>query len=235
MPFTFFFFFLNPCPSVTLLGLSSHPLLPQSICLLYLFLMLAPFALFPLFSSVIFTYFWFPSAMSDHLSFFILSPFSSHSNTPLPCAHYPASGNNFPSMPTFYFPSQPGTTSRPLVMLFLPTHLISPTLALPLSPLLFSLKPFNMTIAINSFLIRNANYFACSQFTLAFFCCLCPCVFGCRLSLFSTLSHLQHFFLSHYKAWQLFGYLHSTFLQIQFPLLIYLFLPAFNSRTDAYL
>lgn len=84
--FTFFeiFFFFKPCPSATLLGLSSHLLLPHGICLLSPFLMLAPFALFPLFSSVVLIYFWFPSATSDHLCFLILSPFHPHSNTRTP-------------------------------------------------------------------------------------------------------------------------------------------------------
>lgn len=50
--FLFVAFFKNPSPSASLLGLSSQPLLPQSICFLYSFLTTDPIAFFPLLSSV---------------------------------------------------------------------------------------------------------------------------------------------------------------------------------------
>lgn len=65
-------YFKKPCPSVSLLGLSTHTLLPHSICLLYIFLTVAPFALFPLLTSVILTSFSFLSVMSEHLCLFSL-------------------------------------------------------------------------------------------------------------------------------------------------------------------
>lgn len=170
--FTFFeiFFFFKPCPSATLLGLSSHLLLPHGICLLYPFLMLAPFALFPLFSSVVLIYFWFPSATSDHLCFLILSPFHPHSNTRTP---HPTTqsdsillSSNLPSMSTFYITPQFNTTSRSWVPPLLSTHLIYQPLSFPLSPLSFSLECFiQLTIASNSFLITSADDFPCSHYS----------------------------------------------------------------------
>lgn len=110
-------FFFKPCPSATLLGLSSHLLLPHSICLLYPFLMLAPFALFPCF--LLLFYFGFLSAISDHLCFLILSPFHPHSNTRTPHPHHPVSdtillSSSFPSMSTFYTTPQFSTLHQGL-------------------------------------------------------------------------------------------------------------------------
>lgn len=147
--------------------------------------MLAPFALFSLFSSVILIYFWFPSAISDHLCFLILSPFHPHSNTRTPNTHQPVSdsvlvSSSFPSTSTFYITPQFSTTSRLRVTPLLPTHLIYQPLSFPLSPLLFSPEYFiQLTIASNSFLITSADDFACSQLTLAFFCFLCLCAYSC--------------------------------------------------------
>lgn len=50
----------KPCPSAILLGLSPHPFLPHSICLLYPFLTLAPFALLPLLFFCYFNFFLVP-------------------------------------------------------------------------------------------------------------------------------------------------------------------------------